>query len=264
MNLACSQLYVTYQHHQALKGVNLSIQSGEIRALIGPNGSGKSTCLQALAGLITPSSGTASINGITVTSLSRRQLARQLAFLPQQPSAPDEMTVAQLVRQGRFAHVGLIKSYTSHDEEVIEWALSVTDLNAFAQRSLRELSGGERQRAWIAAAIAQEAKILLLDEPTSFLDIGYQVEVLDLVHHLSHERGTTIIMAIHDLNQAMSICDQISLLDQGELVFDGNPRDLPTTGLIEKTFRIKGNFVPLSADAPPHFDVDLARRQRNS
>jgi len=264
MNLTCSQLCVTYQRHQALKNLTLSIKSGEIRALIGPNGSGKSTALQALAGLIKPSSGYAAIDGVPVQTLSRRQLAKQLAFLPQQPVAPDEMTVEQLVRQGRFAHVGLLKSYSNHDEEMIEWALSSTGLSDFVPRNLRQLSGGERQRAWIAAAIAQEAKILLLDEPTSFLDIGYQVEVLDLIHSLSRDRGTTIIMAIHDLNQAMSICDQISLLDGGELVFDGFPRDLPATGLIEKTFKVRGSFVPIAADAPPHFDVELARRQPNT
>jgi len=130
-------------------------------------------------------------------------------------------------------------------------------------RILRELSGGERQRAWIAAAIAQEAKILLLDEPTSFLDIGYQVEVLDLVHHLSRNRGITIIMAIHDLNQAMSVCDQISLLDGRRIAFDDAPRELAITGLIEKVFRVRGIFLPLTADAPLHFDVELVHRKRH-
>jgi len=263
MTLTCAQLCVSYGATQALKDLNLKVQSGEIRALIGPNGSGKSTALQALAGLIKPSRGQALIDGVPVLSYSRRQLAKLMSFLPQQPIAPDEMTVAQLVRQGRFAHVGLLKSYSPHDEETIQWALNVTGLDTLAQRSLRELSGGERQRAWIGAAIAQEAKILLLDEPTSFLDIGYQVEVLDLIHHLSRDKGITIIMAIHDLNQAMSICDQISVLEHGQLAFDGHPRDLASSGLIQQVFRVKGQFVPLSMDAPPHFDVELARRQRS-
>jgi len=264
MNLICSKLCVTYGSIQALKGLNLSIKSGEIRTLIGPNGSGKSTALQALAGLIKPSSGEVTLEKKPISSLPRRQLAKKLAFLPQQPIAPDEMTVMQLVRQGRFAHVGLLKNYKPHDEEMIQWALMSTGLTHFAERYLRELSGGERQRAWIAAALAQEAKILLLDEPTSFLDIGYQVEVLDLIHHLSRERGTTIIMAIHDLNQAMRVCDHICLLNKGELVFDGCPHDLPTTGLIEKTFNIRGHFVPISPNAPPHFNVNLSRHQTAS
>jgi iron complex transport system ATP-binding protein len=232
---------------------------GEIRALIGPNGSGKSTALQALAGLITPSQGRAEIDGVTVATMSRRAIAKKLAFLPQQPVAPDEMTIAQLVRQGRFPHVGLFRSYDRKDEEAIEWALDCTDLTALADRTLQELSGGERQRAWISAALAQEAEILLLDEPTSFLDIGYQVEVLDLVHRLSRERGVSIVMAMHDINQAIAISDRISLLEKGELRFDGGPRELAESGLIETTFRVKGKFVEVAPDKPPHFDVDLLR-----
>ncbi|MFD1744863.1 ABC transporter ATP-binding protein [Rhizobium helianthi] len=260
MQLSCSSLSVHYGKRKALNQLTLSLQPGEVRALIGPNGSGKSTALQALAGLAKPSEGYSAIDGVPVSSLSRRQLAKRLAFLPQQPTAPDEMTVEQLVRQGRFAHVGLLRSYGRQDEAAIEWALECTGLTSHAQRSLRELSGGERQRAWISAAVAQEARILLLDEPTSFLDIGYQIEVLDLVHHLSRERGVTVIMAIHDLNQAMSVSDRISLLAKGEHLFDGKPADLAKSGLIEDVFRVKGRFVDIAPDAPPHFDVELARR----
>jgi iron complex transport system ATP-binding protein len=259
MPLSCSQLSVSYGRRRALNGFSLSMARGEIRALIGPNGSGKSTALQALAGLITPSQGKAEIDGATVATMSRRAIAKKLAFLPQQPTAPDEMTIAQLVRQGRFPHVGLFRSYDRKDEEAIEWALESTGLSALADRTLQELSGGERQRAWISAALAQEAEILLLDEPTSFLDIGYQVEVLDLVHRLSRERGVTIVMAIHDINQAIAISDRISLLEKGELRFDGVPRKLAESGLIERTFRVKGKFVEVAPGKPPHFDVDLLR-----
>ncbi|MGY5774812.1 ABC transporter ATP-binding protein [Rhizobium hainanense] len=259
MPLSCSQLSVFYGRRKALNGFGLAMQKGEIRALIGPNGSGKSTALQALAGLIAPAEGQVTIEDVSVSTMSRRAIAKKLAFLPQQPSAPDEMTIAQLVRQGRFAHVGLFRSYDHRDEEAIEWALESTGLSSLADRTLQELSGGERQRAWISAALAQEAGILLLDEPTSFLDIGYQVEVLDLVHRLSRERGVTIIMAIHDINQAIAVSDRISLLEKGELRFDGEPRALAESGLIEKTFRVKGRFVQVSPDAPPHFDVELTR-----
>lgn len=260
MLLSCSGLTVDYGSRRALNALNLSVGKGEVRALIGPNGSGKSTALQALAGLIRPTSGEAAIDGAPIASMSRRQIARQLAFMPQQPTAPDEMTVEQLVRQGRFAHVGLFKSYGPEDEKAIRWALEATGLSDFAARSLSALSGGERQRAWISAALAQEAGILLLDEPTSFLDIGYQIEVLDLIHHLSRDRGVTVIMAIHDLNQAMSISDRICLLKRGEMVFDGEPNDLAGSGLIESVFRVRGRFVEIAPDAPPHFDVELARR----
>jgi len=243
----------------ALSDLDLSIEPGEVRALIGPNGSGKSTALQALAGLIQPTRGHAAIDGTPLRSMSRREIARRLAFLPQQPTAPDEMTVEQLVRQGRFAHVGLFRAYRQDDEEAIRWALQSTNLTDFAGRSLRELSGGERQRAWISAALAQEAQILLLDEPTSYLDIGYQIEVLDLIHRLSREKKVSIVVAIHDINQAMSVSDHISLLDRGSLVFDGEPAELARSGLIEQVFRVKGRFVQITPQAPPHFDVELAR-----
>lgn len=263
MPLSCSQLTVLYGRRKALDGFSLSMKKGEIRALIGPNGSGKSTALQALAGLIVPSDGRAEIEGVSVASMPRRAIAKKLAFLPQQPTAPDEMTIAQLVRQGRFPHVGLFRSYDRKDEEAIEWALESTGLTGFAYRPLRELSGGERQRAWISAALAQEATILLLDEPTSFLDIGYQVEVLDLVHRLSRERGVTIVMAIHDINQAIAVSDRISLLEKGALRFDGEPAALAQTGLIEQAFRVKGTFVEVAPGKPPHFDVELTKSPRS-
>lgn len=263
MPLRCTQLSVNYGRRKALNGFWLSVEKGEIRTLIGPNGSGKSTALQAMAGLIRPAEGQAKIGDVAVTSMSRRTIAKKLAFLPQQPSAPDEMTIAQLVRQGRFPHVGLFRSYDHKDEAAIEWALESTGLTRLANRTLQELSGGERQRAWISAALAQEAAILLLDEPTSFLDIGYQVEVLDLVHRLSREKGVTIVMAIHDINQAIAISDRISLLERGELRFDGEPKALAESGLIEKTFRVKGRFVEVAPDKPPHFDVELTRFLRS-
>jgi iron complex transport system ATP-binding protein len=262
MPLSCSQLSVFYGRRKALDGFRISMQKGEVRALIGPNGSGKSTALQALPGLITPAEGQAAIDDVAVASMSRRAIAKKLAFLPQQPSAPDEMMVTQLVRQGRFAHVGLFRSYDSRDEEAIAWALDCTGLSTLADRTLHALSGAERQRTWISAALAQEADILLLDEPTSFLDIGYQVEVLDLVHRLSREKAVTIVMAIHDINQAIAISDKISLLEKGELRFDGEPRALAESGLIERTFRVKGRFVEVGPGKPPHFDVELTRLNR--
>lgn len=259
MLLSCSGLSVAYGTRQALTQFDLALRPGEVRTLIGPNGSGKSTALQALAGLIVPSEGHAVLDGRPVGSMSRREIAKRLAFLPQQPTAPDEMTVGQLVRQGRFAHVGLFRAYAKEDEDAIDWALESTGLSDFANRALRELSGGERQRAWISAALAQEARILLLDEPTSFLDIGFQIEVLDLVHRMSQERGVSFVIAIHDLNHAMAICDRISLLDQGRVVFDGDPKDLATSNLIESVFRVRGRFVQTTSHARPHFDVELAR-----
>lgn len=262
MSLFCSDLSVSYNRQLVLEDFHLSLDGGEVHALIGPNGSGKSTALQALAGLMRPVEGRVLVNGDPVNSMSRGALAKRLSFLPQQPVAPDEMTVGQLVRQGRFAHVGLFRSYGMRDERVIQWSLKSTGLSSYIDRPLKELSGGERQRAWISAAIAQEAKILLLDEPTSFLDIGYQVEILDLVHYLSVEREVAVVMAIHDLNQAMTVCQKISLLEQGRQVFYGDPHALATSGLIEKVFQVEGRFVDIAENTPPYFDVKLKGRPR--
>ena len=257
MPVSCSNLSVVYGNRRVLTDFQMSLPQGQIRGLIGPNGSGKSTALQTIAGLIRPVTGEVSIDGAGVHGLPRRALARKLAYLPQHPAAPEDMTVEHLVRQGRFAHVGLLRRYGPEDEEAIGWALESTGLTALAGRSLRELSGGERQRAWIAAALTQQARVLLLDEPTTFLDIGHQVEVLELVHRLSRERGVSVIMAIHDINQAMAVCDAVSLLEKGHLKFDGPPAALAESRLIETVFRVKGRFVRLAENGPPHFDLSL-------
>ena len=255
--LTATNLSICYGPRKALVGFNIALAPGEIRALIGPNGSGKSTALQGMAGLVKPEAGAVTIAGAPMSGMTRREIAHRLSFLPQQPSAPDEMTVEQLVRQGRFAHVGLFRRYRREDEDAIAWALESTGLAPLAERPLSALSGGERQRAWISAALAQEAKVLLLDEPTTFLDIVYQIEVLDLVHRLSRERGVTVVMAIHDLNQAMSIADRITLMEKGRVVFDGAASALAESGLIEQVFRVEGRFVQIAPDGPPHFDVHL-------
>ncbi|MDO1583116.1 ABC transporter ATP-binding protein [Rhizobium oryzicola] len=257
--LTATNLSICYGPRKALDGFNIALAPGEIRALIGPNGSGKSTALQGMAGLVKPEAGAVTIDGAPMSVMTRREIAHRLSFLPQQPTAPDEMTVEQLVRQGRFAHVGLFRRYRREDEDAIAWALESTGLAPLAERPLSALSGGERQRAWISAALAQEAKVLLLDEPTTFLDIGYQIEVLDLVHRLSRERGVTVVMAIHDLNQAMSIADRITLMEKGRVVFDGTSDALAESGLIEQVFRVEGRFVQIAPDGPPHFDVHLKR-----
>lgn len=260
MTLVSHDLSVSYGSRLALQSLSVAIRPGEIVALIGPNGSGKSTALRALAGLNAPSSGGVALDGRPIVQWRRRDLAKRLSFLPQSPIAPEELTVENLVRQGRYSHVGLWRSYSARDSEAVNWAIESTGMSSFASRGLRELSGGERQRAWIAAALAQEADFLLLDEPTSFLDIGHQVEVLDLVSSLSRDRGVTVIMAIHDINQAMMVSDRILLLENGVLKFDGAAPALAESGLIERAFNVRGNFVTIGDDQMPHFDVEIARR----
>ncbi|MCJ2131714.1 ABC transporter ATP-binding protein [Methylobacterium sp. E-045] len=257
MPLSCTNLRLAYGRHTAIAGVSLALRQGAIHALIGPNGSGKSTLLHALAGLITPNAGTVEIHGRPLRTIRRRALAQRLAFLPQQPIAPEEMTVERLVLQGRFAHVGLLRGYRPVDIEAVQWALESTGLAALAARPLHALSGGERQRAWIATALAQEADILLLDEPTSFLDIGHQVEILNLLLRLSRERGITVAMAIHDIDQAMAVADRIVLLDTGRLMFEGTANDLAVSGLVEQAFRVTGRFVQVEPSGAWHLDLTL-------
>lgn len=263
-SLSCKDLVVKYGPRTALHGLSLVIPAGIVQTLIGPNGSGKSTALRVLAGLAAPSAGRAEFGGRALSGWRRADLAKRLSFLPQAPVAPGEMTVEDLVRQGRFSHVGLFRSYSRRDRDAIQWALESTAMTALAQRGLAELSGGERQRAWIAAALAQEAEMLILDEPTSFLDIGHQAEVMDLLSTLNRERGVTVVMAIHDINQAMMVSDRIALLDRGELKFDGAAADLAASGLIETTFNVNGRFVSLGDEHTPHFDVELRARARRA
>lgn len=253
---------MVFEGTHALRDVSVSVRPGRITAICGANGSGKSTLLKCLAGLETPTSGVVTLADRPLADLSRRDIARQLAVLGQNPETPAGLNVEELVEQDRYPHRPWLGRLTAHDREAIEAAIRRVDLGAMRGRQIATLSGGERQRAWISAALAQEAGILLLDEPTSFLDIGYQVEVLDLVHRLSRERGVTILMAIHDINQAIAVSDRISLLEKGVLRFDGAPRALAESGLIERTFRVKGRFVEVAPDKPPHFDVELTTLHR--
>lgn len=255
--LAAQNLTIKYGSNPVLKDFSIDVARQEVIALIGPNGSGKSTALKALAGLIKPNSGRVVLDEKALDKWPRRALARKLSLLPQSPITPDGLSVRQLLRQGRFAHLGLFRGFRTEDQEAISWALKHTNLEQFSDRGLAELSGGERQRAWIAAALAQEAEILLLDEPTSYLDIGHQIEVLGLIHRLSRQREKTIILSIHDLNHAMTIADRILLLDQGNLVFDGLPNDLAASGKIESVFKIKGQFITNGPSNTPHLEVQI-------
>lgn len=259
MHLKAADVTIRYAGHCALASFALELGRGEIVALIGPNGSGKSTALHALAGLTVPEAGDVTLDGRSVRSWKRRQLARRLSFLPQAPLSPEGMTVEQLVRHGRFAHIGAFGGFSTADRQAVDWALDSADLRDIAHRDLRALSGGERQRAWIAAALAQEAEILLLDEPTSFLDIGHQVEVLELLCRLRRERQVTVVVAIHDLNQAMAIADRIVLLAKGRTLFCGTADALAGSGLIETTFSVSGAFErPHDQAGAVYFNAHIA------
>lgn len=239
-------LAVGYGTRPVLHGVDLHAVRGSVTALIGPNGSGKSTLLKACARLLRPTGGTVLLDGHDLATLPSRDIARRMAVLPQAPSAPAHLTVRELVEQGRFPHAGMLRMLRRQDHEAIDEAVRATHLENLLHRDVDTLSGGERQRAWIALTLAQQAPILLLDEPTTFLDIGHQLEVLELVRHLNTTRGMTIVMVLHDLNQAAQFADHLMVLDAGRVVRSGEPAAVLTADLLRDVFRVVAH---ISTDA---------------
>lgn len=219
--------------------VSLTLQEGEITCLIGPNGCGKSTLLKALAGLLPPASGQVFLDNRPLPHWSRKAMARRMTLLPQNPVAPDDLSVYQLVSHGRFAWQGLFGRMTQQDLDAVEQALHLTGMDQLRHRSFNTLSGGERQRGWIALALAQQADILLLDEPTTYLDIGHQLEVLELLAQLNREHQRTIVMVLHDINQASQYSDRILAMQQGRIIADDSPVNAITPEMMQQVFGIQ-------------------------
>lgn len=249
--LAAEQIGVGYSERAVLHDLSLHIRHGQITALVGPNGSGKSTFLKTLARLLQPSKGTVLLDGKAIHTLSTAQVARQMAILPQGPTAPHGLTVRELVEQGRYPHVGALRMLKMQDHAAIDTALALTHMTEFAHRSLDNLSGGERQRAWIALTLAQDTPVLLLDEPTTFLDIGHQLEILELVQKLNRERGMTIVLVLHDLNQAARYADRMVVLKRGAIIADGAPSTVLTPRLLATVFGVRANIVIDPASGTP-------------
>ncbi len=218
----------------------LDVARGEIVTLVGPNGSGKSTILRALARLMRPQGGAVYLNGRAIHRTSTRRVAQQLAILPQNPTAPDDLTIRDLVARGRFARQAWWRAAGSHDRDVIAWALEATGLAGLSDRRLNTLSGGERQRAWIALALAPEPQVLLLDEPTTFLDISHQLEVMGLLQKLNEDNGLSIVMVLHDLNQAARFSHRLVALRQGDVYAAGPPACVLTETMLREVFQVEG------------------------
>ncbi len=241
--LEARDLRLAYGRRPAIVGVDLTIAPSECVALAGPNGSGKSTLLRGLARLLQPTGGVVLLEGRDLARWPPRTLARRLAILPQSPQSPDELTVEQLVSLGRHPHRRLLGLPTAADRQVVAAALAQTDLTHLADRPVGALSGGERQRAWIALTLAQEPRLLLLDEPTAYLDLGHALAVLELVRRLNRERGLTVVMALHDLSQAARFADRVILLHAGSIVADGPPAAVITPATIARVFGVEAEVV---------------------
>lgn len=237
-----------------LDGVTMEIPTGKITAIIGPNGSGKSTLLKTLTRSLSAWRGEVQFAGRSITALSPRQLAQQLAVLPQSPQAPPDLTVKNLVEYGRFPHRHWWQSMSFGDEDVVEWAIVQTGLAALAERLLSTLSGGERQRAWIAMALAQKPQVLLLDEPTTYLDICHQTEVLELVKALNADKGLTVGMVLHDINQAARYADHVIVMQGGRVYQAGPPQDIIDRALLREVFQVEAEIL-YDAAARPFFAV---------
>ncbi len=225
-----------------LNEVSISIRRGTVTAIIGPNGSGKSTLLRTLARLLRPKTGSVLLDGVAIAKMSPGQVARQIATLPQSPGAVPGMTVQELVEQGRYPHTGPLRMHSDRDREAVERALEFTSSGQFRHRLLESLSGGERQRVWIALALAQEPRILLLDEPTTFLDINHQIQVLNLIRELNREHGLTVVMVVHDLNQASQYAERVVVLHGGRIVEEGPPTAVIREDVLASVFNVQAHI----------------------
>lgn len=241
--LSAESLTLAYGDRTIVDGLDLRVPPGRITAIVGANGCGKSTLLRALARLIPARAGRVVLDGKTLHSRPTKEVARTLGLLPQAPIAPEGIVVADLVSRGRHPHQKLLARLSTHDYEVVARALAATGTAEFADRSVDELSGGQRQRVWIAMALAQETDILLLDEPTTFLDLAHQVEVLDLLTDLNRDRGTTIVMVLHDMNLAARYADHLFAMRGGRIVASGPPSGVMTGELIRDVFDLDAVVV---------------------
>nr|WP_306295417.1 ABC transporter ATP-binding protein [Corynebacterium amycolatum] len=232
-----------YGEKPIVKDLTLSFEAGKITSIVGPNGCGKSTFLRTLARLIRPSAGSVELDGKELGSYSSRELAKRLGLLPQTPIAPDGITVADLVGRGRTPYQGILGRWSSADYDIVAEAMEATRVADLAGRCVEELSGGQRQRVWIAMALAQQTDVVLLDEPTTYLDLKHQLEVLDLLTDLNQRRGTTIIMVLHDLNLAARYSDVLVAMRDGRLHSAGAPVDVLTQELTREAFDLESLII---------------------
>ena len=242
--LAAEEVTLAYGDRVVVEELSLTLAPGRITAIVGANGCGKSTLLRALARLLRPTSGQVVLDGAALASRPTREVARTLGLLPQSPVAPEGIAVADLVGRGRHPHQRMLARWTARDYEAVAAALEATGVADLADRSVDELSGGQRQRVWIAMALAQETDILLLDEPTTFLDVAHQVEVLDLLTDLNRDRGTTIVMVLHDLNLAARYADELVAMRAGRVHAAGSPVDVVTEELVRDVFGLDCSVIP--------------------
>lgn len=240
--LLLNRVSLQYNGRTIIGGLDWQIDAGSICSIIGPNGCGKSTLLKAIARQLKPEQGSVVLEGRPLAGFAPRELARHLAMLPQSRDKVPDMTVRRLVGYGRFPHKPVWAPMRREDEEVVDWALSATGTEPFAGRKLSALSGGERQRVWIAMALAQQPRVLLLDEPTTYLDVSHQLEIMELVSDINRLHGVTIVMVLHDINHAAAFSDEIAVMRKGALYAHGKPEDTITEATLADVFGVKARI----------------------
>ncbi|MEO1508357.1 MAG: ABC transporter ATP-binding protein [Cyanobacteria bacterium J06633_23] len=241
--LSTRKLTLAYDGKPIIKGLDLAIPAGKITVLVGPNGCGKSTLLKGLGRLLKPQQGVVYLDSTSIFKLPTKKVAQQLGLLPQGPTAPEGLTVRELVAQGRYPYQNWLQQWSEDDEKEVEAALAITELQEFSERPVDSLSGGQRQRAWIAMTLAQNTRILLLDEPTTFLDLAHQIEVLDLLYDLNQKEGRTIVMVLHELNQACRYGDHLIAMKDGDVYAQGKPDSVMTEALVRDVFGLDCQIV---------------------
>lgn len=242
-SLTAEGVTLGYGDRVIVDGLDLALDAGRITAIVGANACGKSTLLRALSRLLSPRRGTVLLDGRDIHARPTKEVARTLGLLPQSPIAPEGIVVGDLVARGRSPHQGVLSRWSHDDDAAVAEALDLTGTADLVDRAVDELSGGQRQRVWIAMALAQRTDVLLLDEPTTFLDIAHQVEVLDLLTDLNRARGTTIAMVLHDLNLAARYADRLVAMRAGRVEADGTPADVLTADLVESVYGLRSHVI---------------------
>ena len=258
--ISVKNLCVSYENNNIIENMDLSIPKGKITIIIGANGCGKSTLLKTISRINKPQNGDIFINNKNIKNIKEKNIAKEVAFLPQGPICPSGLTVRELVAYGRFPHQKMIGGLNSHDKEVIDWAIKETGLSEFSDREVENLSGGQRQRAWIAMTLAQETEIIMLDEPTTYLDMSYQLEVLEVLQKLNKEKNITVVIVLHELNNACRFADNIVGLKKGKIICEGRPIDVINKETLKKIYGIDANLVNSeNGDYPICMEYELFR-----
>lgn len=248
--LEARDVTLVYGERTISRDLTFKVPDGLFTVIVGPNACGKSTLLRALARIIRPDNGHVVLDGKQIERIPAREVARTLGLLPQSSVAPDGITVADLVARGRYPHQSFLQRWSQADEDAVAWAMKTARVEELASRAVDELSGGQRQRVWIAMVLAQETPLLLLDEPTTFLDIAHQIELLNLLRDLNRRQGNTVVAVLHDLNQACRYADHIVAMRDGRIITEGDPRSVMTADLVQTVFGLAAVVIddPVTGD----------------